>query len=186
MIVFAIAVITNEVGSTSPCDVSAEAYTLCSADFLCRARFFIHAGDEYDETRFHYLFSHYLFELNLSEEALNATCPLAHPLWLPLLRQAFFCTHNEYWKVGVGCVCQHDKICHESSGKDVLFDVVSFSLLVLLFIIVVVWCGVKQLALLQSLHTRRGNIRIDTYMEPVVSNNTGFVFPTNGGLKKRG
>jgi len=159
------------VNSEPACDVADEAYILCFSDDLCRARFFIHTGDAYDEERFHYLFSHYLFELNLNEEALNATCPPAHPLWLPLLRQAFFCTDNEYWQIGLGCMCRHDKICHEIAGRDILFGTSSYILVVLLFGVLVVWCGIKNLAELQKLYGGKA-----THHYPVISKEKTFVF----------
>ncbi len=174
-IIIAITTLTC-VNSEPACDVADEAFILCSSDDLCRAKFFIHTGDAYDEERFHYLFSHYLFELNLNEEALNDTCPPAHPLWLPLLRQAFFCTDNEYWQIGIGCMCRHDKICHEISGKDILFDVLPLSFLVLLFIVIVVWCGILNLGEIRKLHGEK-----TPHHYPVIGTKEGFVFSKKDG-----
>ncbi len=143
--VLLIATSTSVIEAVPACDYEEEAWLLCQTDAMCRTRFYIFTGDQHDRDRFNYLFARYLVELGLEgdEAVLDTTCPLPdpNPLWLPLLRQARFCTDNEVVELGVGCVCRHDKICHETPSKDILFDTLSYSVWVVLFTLVVLYYG---------------------------------------------
>ncbi len=126
---------------------------MCSVDPLCRTRFFITAGDTHDRDRFNYLFERYVQELGLDEAALNTTCPPSpSPLWLPLLRQAHFCTDNEFLEIGTGCVCRHDKVCHETPASTILFDTGGVVLLVLLLTGILIYGIVRVFSDLARLH----------------------------------
>lgn len=103
-------------------------YEMCVSDSICKERFYVKSTmRDYDN----YVYMFHIFLQEVGDDAYMREYVHCHDstrkLWLHMMRRARFCTENEDFVSGTGCVCKQGKVCHELDAQNYSIDIRTMS-----------------------------------------------------------
>ena len=164
---------------------------MCIKDSVCSHKFYLDhsdsAKDTYYKSLFNYLLNYHVPNDNTAFHGMlnNKICSNDTDiklLWLEYLKRASFCKENEYYELGIGCVCDkiNGKICNEISGYENLYRSKYFHATSIIVLVVVSYIIYICLNKLKMLHRRIYSLTpISKYTEPeihhqVINSNSNY------------
>lgn len=135
-------------------NILTESFVICKHDPVCAHRFYIDK-DAFDLHLFNYLLGVYMKQTEMLPFMMEhfENNDVVKKMWLYTMRQASFCTENEYVDAHGKCVCKNGKVCHEEPSESYTLDMVSFNIFFVAIIVVIVYYSTVPLSQLRIIYT---------------------------------